>query len=107
MHPSLLRFFLGSNKVMQIALGRTAADEVKEGIHEVSKFLQGNTGLVCTNLPKDKVQSLFEAYEEHDFARTGSVAKETVMSLNYPCLTLDKKNSYSIVLYRITRLKFL
>ncbi|ERN10190.1 hypothetical protein AMTR_s01696p00006390, partial [Amborella trichopoda] len=77
MHPSLLRFFLGSNKVMQIALGRTAADEVKEGIHEVSKFLQGNTGLVCTNLPKDKVQSLFEAYEEHDFARTGSVAKET------------------------------
>ncbi|KAL4199468.1 hypothetical protein AMTRI_Chr03g51290 [Amborella trichopoda] len=71
------RFFLGSNKVMQIALGRTAVDEVKEGIHEVSKFLQGKNGLFSTNLPKNKVQSLFEAYEEHDFVRTGFVANET------------------------------
>jgi hypothetical protein len=31
------RFFLGSNKVMQVALGRSAADEIITGIHKVSK----------------------------------------------------------------------
>lgn len=31
------RFFLGSNKVMQVALGRSAADEIMIGIHKVSK----------------------------------------------------------------------
>ena len=31
------RFFLGSNKVMQVALGRSAADEVRPGIYKVSK----------------------------------------------------------------------
>ncbi|XP_021751037.1 mRNA turnover protein 4 homolog [Chenopodium quinoa] len=31
------RFFLGSNKVMQIALGRSASDEIKSGLHKISK----------------------------------------------------------------------
>lgn len=31
------RFFLGSNKVMQVALGRAASDEIKPGLHKVSK----------------------------------------------------------------------
>lgn len=31
------RFFLGSNKVLQIALGRTAADELKEDLHKVTE----------------------------------------------------------------------
>ncbi|KAF3786959.1 mRNA turnover protein [Nymphaea thermarum] len=72
------RFFLGSNKVMQISLGRTPADEIKEGIHKVSKMLRGNTGLLFTNLPKEEVERLFEEYEEHDFARTGTTATEKV-----------------------------
>ncbi|XP_077216999.1 uncharacterized protein LOC143851444 [Tasmannia lanceolata] len=72
------RFFLGSNKVMQISLGRSVADEVKPGIHKVSKLLCGDAGLCFTNLPKEEVQRLFEEYEEHDFARTGSIATETV-----------------------------
>jgi len=33
------RFFLGSNKVMQVALGRSAADEISSGIHKVSKVV--------------------------------------------------------------------
>ncbi|KAJ0981363.1 hypothetical protein J5N97_009618 [Dioscorea zingiberensis] len=72
------RFFLGSNKVMQISLGRSAADEGKPGIHKLSKFLRGDSGLLFTNLGRDEVQRLFEGYEEHDFARTGSLASETV-----------------------------
>ncbi|XP_058110330.1 uncharacterized protein LOC131253388 [Magnolia sinica] len=72
------RFFLGSNKVMQISLGRSVADEVKPGVHKVSKLLRGDAGLCFTNLPKEEVERLFEGYEEHDFARTGSVATEKV-----------------------------
>lgn len=33
------RFFLGSNKVMQVALGRSAADEIRPGLHKVSKVV--------------------------------------------------------------------
>ncbi|KAK1271470.1 hypothetical protein QJS04_geneDACA006039 [Acorus gramineus] len=72
------RFFLGSNKVMQVSLGRTAADEIRPGVHKVSKFLRGNTGLFFTNLPTEEVLRMFETYEEHDFARTGSIATEKV-----------------------------
>ena len=31
------RFFLGSNKVMQISLGRSASDEGKPSVHKVAK----------------------------------------------------------------------
>eukprot|EP01018_Ginkgo_biloba_P000217 Gb_22003 [translate_table: standard] len=72
------RFFLGSNKVLQIALGRTAADEVKDDIHKASEMLHGDCGLFFTNLPKEEVMRIFEAFEEHDFARTGTLATETI-----------------------------
>uniref|UniRef100_A0A0C9QLV3 Ribosome assembly factor mrt4 n=1 Tax=Wollemia nobilis TaxID=56998 RepID=A0A0C9QLV3_9CONI len=72
------RFFLGSNKVLQIALGRTPADEVKEGIHKASAMLHGDCGLFFTNLSKEEVVRIFETFEEYDFARTGTPATETV-----------------------------
>ncbi|CAI0389473.1 unnamed protein product [Linum tenue] len=72
------RFFLGSNKVMQVALGRSAADELRPGIRKVSKLLRGDSGLLATNLPKEEVESLFREYEDYDFARTGSDATEKV-----------------------------
>ncbi|CAI9103907.1 OLC1v1002497C1 [Oldenlandia corymbosa var. corymbosa] len=72
------RFFLGSNKVMQVALGRSAAEEMRPGLYKVSKLLRGNSGLCFTNLPKEAMERLFNAFEEYDFARTGSLATETV-----------------------------
>ncbi|KAI4318487.1 hypothetical protein MLD38_032185 [Melastoma candidum] len=68
------RFFLGSNKVMQIALGRSAADEIRPGIRKVSKLLHGNTcfSLVCPE------RRIFNAFGETDFSRTGSKATEKV-----------------------------
>ncbi|KAL9448250.1 hypothetical protein AB3S75_015678 [Citrus x aurantiifolia] len=77
-HIKPSRFFLGSNKVMQVALGRSVSDEIQPGLHKVSKFLCGNTGLFLTNIPKEEVESLFNKYEDYDFARTGSTAKEKV-----------------------------
>ncbi|KAF2547318.1 hypothetical protein F2Q70_00020749 [Brassica cretica] len=72
------RFFLGSNKVMQVALGRSASDEIRPGIFKVSKLLHGDAGLLVTDMPKEEVESLFNAYEDSDFSRTGSTAVETV-----------------------------
>ncbi|CAL0334331.1 unnamed protein product [Lupinus luteus] len=72
------RFFLGSNKVMQVALGRSLSDEIKPNLHKLSKLLRGDAGMVFTNLPKEEVERLFNGFEEYDFARTGTVATEKV-----------------------------
>ena len=32
-----VRFFLGSNKVMQVSLGRSVADEIRPDLHKISK----------------------------------------------------------------------
>ncbi|KAI9178308.1 hypothetical protein LWI28_024955 [Acer negundo] len=78
------RFFLGSNKVMQVALGRSASDEIRVGLHKVSKLLRGDSGLFLTNMPREEVESLFNKYEDYDFARTGSTASEKVELLEGP-----------------------
>ncbi|KAI3752771.1 hypothetical protein L2E82_24808 [Cichorium intybus] len=75
---STSRFFLGSNKVMQVALGRSDSDEIRTGLHKVSKLLRGDSGLCVTNMPKEEAQRIFNEYEDYDFARTGSIATETV-----------------------------
>ncbi|CAL0300790.1 unnamed protein product [Lupinus luteus] len=72
------RFFLGSNKVMQVALGRTPSDEIRPGLYKLSKLLRGDAGMVFTNLDKAEVERLFNEFEEFDFARTGTIATEKV-----------------------------
>ncbi|KAJ6980436.1 hypothetical protein D5086_022628 [Populus alba] len=77
-HKLTSRFFLGSNKVMQVSLGRSAADEIRPGLHKVSKLVCGDSGLFLTNLSREEVERLFNEYEEYDFARTGTSATQTV-----------------------------
>ncbi|XVE48704.1 hypothetical protein DITRI_Ditri01bG0023500 [Diplodiscus trichospermus] len=72
------RFFLGSNKAIQVALGRSASDEIRPGLYKVSKLLLGDAGLFLTNMTREEVESLFNNFEEADFARTGSIATEKV-----------------------------
>ncbi|WOL10969.1 mRNA turnover protein [Canna indica] len=50
------RLFLGSNKIMLKALGRSRADEVKHDIYKLSKCLCGDAGLLCTNLAKKRLK---------------------------------------------------
>ncbi|XP_047250084.1 ribosome assembly factor mrt4-like [Capsicum annuum] len=46
------RFFLGSNKVMQVELGRLVADEIHPGLHKISKFLPSLPTSPCCMLEK-------------------------------------------------------
>lgn len=50
------RFFFGKNKVMAVALGKSADDEYKDNVHLVSAELKGQTGLLFTNKTKQEVQ---------------------------------------------------
>lgn len=56
------RFFLGSNKVMQVALGRSASDEIRPGLHKVSKV--ASYSLSFYQLPINKF-SFFSHYIEY------------------------------------------
>ncbi|XP_031552981.1 mRNA turnover protein 4 homolog [Actinia tenebrosa] len=68
------RFFFGKNKVMIIALGKTPEDEYRENLHELSKRLKGQCGLLFTNQSKEDVVSWFKDYSIMDFARSGNKA---------------------------------
>ncbi|ELP95211.1 mRNA turnover protein 4 mrt4, putative [Entamoeba invadens IP1] len=67
-------FFFGSNKVMQVALGRTADDEVKVGAHLIAEILKGQCGLCFTKLSKDELMKYFKTQKKEDFAKSGFTA---------------------------------
>ncbi|TYZ68211.1 hypothetical protein PybrP1_012987 [[Pythium] brassicae (nom. inval.)] len=72
------RFFLGKNKVMKVALGRSPEEEYADSLAKLSHDLNGNVGLLFTNKSKDEVLAYFAGLSEVDFARSGFVATETV-----------------------------
>eukprot|EP00944_MAST-04C_sp_MAST-4C-sp1_P014953 g14953.t1 len=72
------RLFLGKNKVMQIALGRTEAEEYGDELMEISKQLSGNKGLLFSDKNVKAMQKIFNSSTQKDFARAGNVATETV-----------------------------
>lgn len=72
------RFFLGKNRVIAVALGKSKEDECKENIHEISKRLKGQCGILFTNKSKDDVVKYFNKHSESDYARSGNTATSTV-----------------------------
>ncbi|XP_062821666.1 mRNA turnover protein 4 homolog [Anolis carolinensis] len=68
------RIFFGKNKVMMVALGRSPVDEYKDNLHQVSKHLRGEVGLLFTNRTKEEVIEWFSQFQESDFARSGNRA---------------------------------
>eukprot|EP00944_MAST-04C_sp_MAST-4C-sp1_P012920 g12920.t1 len=72
------RLFLGKNKVMQIALGRTEAEEYGDELMEISKQLSGNKGLLFSDKNVKAMQKIFNSSTQKDFARAGNLATETV-----------------------------
>lgn len=72
------RFFLGRNKLMQLALGRDEETEVKTGLASLADHLTGACGLCFTNLPREEVLKFFREYKEDDYARSGFEATEDI-----------------------------
>nr|XP_053642915.1 mRNA turnover protein 4 homolog [Cherax quadricarinatus] len=72
------RFFLGKNKVMALALGRTPEEEISDNLSKVSQKLVGQCGLLFTNSTKEEVLDYFESKKYPVHPHAGDVATETV-----------------------------
>ncbi len=72
------RFFIGKNKVMQVALGRSPEEETADNAHLISKYLRGQVCLLFTDKTEKEVQSFIEEHHEPDFAKAGAKATYTV-----------------------------
>jgi len=71
-------FFLGKNRVMSLALGRTPDEEHAENLHKLSALLRDQRGLLFTSRPEKEVVEYFSSHEAPDFCRTGGRAPSTV-----------------------------
>jgi len=72
------RIFLGKNKLLQLAMGRTPEDEHAENLRKVAALTSGSVGLLATSRPNQEVESYFADMVEEDFARAGATAPKTV-----------------------------
>jgi mRNA turnover protein 4 len=73
-HFSDSRIFLGKNKLLQIALGKSVEDEYGDDLHKVSELTTGSVGLLLTSKPHQEVESYFHDLVEEDFCRAGAAA---------------------------------
>ncbi|KAK9840031.1 hypothetical protein WJX74_002338 [Apatococcus lobatus] len=77
-HLDTSRFCMGSTKLLQVGLGRSQVDEYQDNLSQLSATLTGAVGLFFTSLPHAEVSSIFESFQEEDFARAGMKATEDV-----------------------------
>ena len=73
------RLFLGKNKLLQIALGRSSEDEYSDNLHQISKTLTGSVGILCTSQSPKDVENYFSNLAIEDFARAGQVSPKKVV----------------------------
>ncbi|ERE65193.1 putative mRNA turnover protein 4 like protein [Cricetulus griseus] len=48
------QMFFNKNKLVMVALGRSPSEEYKDNLHQVSKKLRGEVGLLFTNCKKEE-----------------------------------------------------
>jgi len=68
------RLVMGSTRLLQVALGRGAADEYRPGYARLAPYLRGQTGLMFTRLDPAAARALLASFSHADFARAGSRA---------------------------------
>lgn len=68
------KFILGSNAILQVALGRSPSDELRTNLHLLSEKIKGQVGLLFTSLPSDEVTRIIDEFEHEDYARAGAKA---------------------------------
>jgi mRNA turnover protein 4 len=76
------KIFLGKNKLMQIALGKTPEDEYSDNLRHVGKQITSSVGLIFTSRPRSDVEGFFADFSEPDFARAGFVSPRDVVITN-------------------------
>jgi mRNA turnover protein 4 len=76
------RIFLGKNKLMQIALGRTPEDEYADNLRHISSKIADSVGILCTSRSKQEVVDYFADLVEPDYAMAGVVAPRDVYITN-------------------------
>jgi len=72
------RFLFGKTTVLALALGKSPETEYKKNLYEISSRLAGNSCLLFTDEPQDKVLTWFDSYTSLDYARGGDPAPETI-----------------------------
>ena len=72
------RFFFGKHAVMRVALGRTAEEEIAEGISKVANAIRTGTGLLFTEKSLKEVQDHFDTMQEAHYARAGTEVYDTI-----------------------------
>lgn len=72
------RFIFGKNRLMQLALGKSEAEEAAEDLHKLATRLSGQCGLLFTHKAPEDVIEWAESYSALEYARSGFVATETV-----------------------------
>ena len=72
------KIVFGKNKVVQVALGRTPAEETQDNIHKVSQRLAGPCMLLFTNRPRAEVEAYFDSFRAQEYARMGMVVTQDV-----------------------------
>ena len=74
------KFFMGKNKVMQVALGKKPEDEPADNTHLLSRYMRGQVCLLLSNKGKEAIEKRFSEIEQsqEDFATAGTKAAYTV-----------------------------
>jgi mRNA turnover protein 4 len=70
--------------VVQVALGRSAADEHAEGLHLVSGRLVGQCMMLFTNRDRGQVEEYFSTFRGSDYARMGMLVTQDVWAREGP-----------------------
>ena len=71
-------FFMGKNRVMALALGKSEAEEYSDGLHQVASILRNQRGLLFADESEEAVEAFFAQHQADDYLRTGGQAEETV-----------------------------
>jgi mRNA turnover protein 4 len=92
---------LVKNKVAQVALGKSEADEYKENIHLLGEKIEGESGLLFTDAPKEEVLEYFAGLRVADYAKAGAIAKESIVMkpgpLKFPVDMLEQMRKLGLV----------
>ena len=92
------RLFLGKNRLLQIALGRTAADEYSDNVSRMSTHITGSVGILCTSMSRAAVEGYFASLAMPEYAKCGTICPMTITitseymisdAANYPACMME------------------